>query len=127
MARQKKRSSGGDAFDIMWRDHYEGRPDRIAAFEREKLNVAIAHAIYELRKQAGMTQAELAKVIGTQASAISRLENADYNGRSLSMLIKIASIFTGKVAMSIVPASPTQTYLRAPSGRRMAKKHVLTK
>lgn len=68
-----------------------------------------------------MTQAELAEKIGTKASAISRLENADYNGHSLSMLVKIVAVFMGKLSMSIVPATPNRTYLRAPNGQKIAK------
>lgn len=37
-----------------------------------------------------LSQRELAKLVGTTASVICRLEDADYDGHSLSMLIRIA-------------------------------------
>jgi len=40
-------------------------------------------------------------MVNTQASAISRLENADYSGHSLTMLSKIVALFSGKLSMSI--------------------------
>jgi len=45
--------------------------------------------IIETRKNKNMTQAELAELVGTQKSNISRLESGNYNP-SLDFLIKIA-------------------------------------
>ena len=41
---------------------------------------------YGLRTKAGLSQRELEKMVGTSVSAICRLEDADYDGHSLSML-----------------------------------------
>jgi transcriptional regulator with XRE-family HTH domain len=43
-----------------------------------------------MREDAGMTQSELAKTVGTSQSVIARLEDAEYAGHSLSMLERIA-------------------------------------
>ena len=56
--------------------------------EREKRRVA--SLIYEARMAAGLTQAELAARVGTRQSAIARLEDADYEGHTLTMLERIA-------------------------------------
>ena len=61
-----------------------------AAVERESFNANIAVQIYEARQAANLTQAQLAERIGSHQSVIARLEDADYDGRSLSMLWKIA-------------------------------------
>ena len=63
-------------------------PARLEELEEERVNADIARKIYELRKEAGLTQTELAKLVGTTASAISRLEDADYEGHSLSMDVR---------------------------------------
>lgn len=60
------------------------------AYEEEKLNFQIACLIREKREAAGLTQSQLALLIGTKQSVISRLEDADYDGHSLGMLQKIA-------------------------------------
>ena len=58
--------------------------------ERERLNVAVARQICEARQVRGLSQAKLATLIGTTQSAIARLEDADYDGHSLTMLRRIA-------------------------------------
>ena len=57
------------------------------------LNAVVAQLIYEARTTRGMTQKQLADLIGTKQSAIAGLEDADYDGHSLSMLQKIAYTF----------------------------------
>lgn len=56
------------------------------------LNAVVAQLIYEARTTRGLTQKQLADLIGTKQSTIARLEDADYDGHSLSMLQKIAGV-----------------------------------
>src|SRR5437879_11761340 len=57
--------------------------------EEARVNAAVAQLIYDARSRAGLSQAELAERIGTKQSVISRLEDANYEGHSLSMLQSI--------------------------------------
>lgn len=66
----------------------------------EKLNVHIARMIYEAREEAGFTQAELAGLIDTKQQVIARLEDADYEGHSLSMLQRIAKALGKRLTVS---------------------------
>jgi DNA-binding XRE family transcriptional regulator len=86
-----KKAKTSDALAIIHRRHYEGRPEREASLEEERQNAAIARRLYALRIRAGLTQSQLAERVGTTASVISRLENADYEGHSLSMLRRVAN------------------------------------
>ena len=61
------------------------------------LNAIVAQLIYEARTARGLTQKQLADRVGTKQSAIARLEDADYDGHSLSMLQKIAGALNQKV------------------------------
>ena len=61
------------------------------------LNAIVAQLIYEARTARGLTQKQLADRVGTKQSAIARLEDADYDGHSLSMLQKIAGTLNQKV------------------------------
>jgi ribosome-binding protein aMBF1 (putative translation factor) len=70
---------------IFYRD-----PKRMAMLKQARLNDAIARQIYDLRTKAGLTQRELARRVGTTASVICRLEDADYHRHSLTMLKRIA-------------------------------------
>ncbi len=56
------------------------------AVEEESFNADIAQQVYDLRTEVGLTQKELAERVGTQQSVISRIEDADYDGHSLTML-----------------------------------------
>ena len=59
--------------------------------EEARTNAVVAQLIYAARTKAGLFQAELAERLGTKQSVISRLEDADYEGHSLSMLHRIAA------------------------------------
>lgn len=50
----------------------------------------IAEQVYEARTDRGLTQNELAVLVGTSQSAVARVENADYDGHSIRTLVKIA-------------------------------------
>lgn len=64
-------------------------PELRGLLQEESLNADIAIKIYTARKEAGYTQKELADLVGTKQSNISRLEDADYDGHSLTMLKRI--------------------------------------
>ena len=72
-----------------------GREDRAGA--------EIAQLIYDARNRAGLTQKELAELIGTKQPTIARLEDADYEGHSLSMLRRIATALHMRLEMRLIP------------------------
>lgn len=74
--------------------------------ERERLNASVARQIYEARSARGLSQAKLAAIVGTSQSVIARLENADYDGHSLTMLRRIAEALRYNVEVRFVEAVP---------------------
>ena len=66
----------------------------------------MALQIADLRNEAGMTQAELAKKVGTTQQQISRLESPSYEGHSLSMLRRVADVLGAKVYVEIQRNKP---------------------
>ena len=101
MATKKKMKSA--ALQFVYDQYIKGDPEREASFENEVLNAKIAREIYDLRTKAGLSQRQLAKIIGSTASVICRLEDADYEGHSLSMLQRIAVALDSRVEIRIVP------------------------
>jgi DNA-binding XRE family transcriptional regulator len=101
MAKTTKPTS--DAVEILHRRFFEGKPERLKDLEGARGNDEIARKIYELRTSAGLTQARLAKLIGTTASVICRLEDADYEGHSLAMLRRIGGALNQRVQIRFVP------------------------
>lgn len=73
--------------------------------EEQKLGARVAEMILEAREAAGLTQTALAKLIGTTQSVISRLEDADYEGRSLTMLDRVAQALGRRLELRLVPES----------------------
>jgi ribosome-binding protein aMBF1 (putative translation factor) len=98
---EKKRVTT-DAVEILHRRIYEGHPKRLAGLAEAEADLDVAMKIYEIRTKAGLTQKELAKMIGTTPSVISRLEDADYQGHSLAMLRRIAEAMGKRVEIRFV-------------------------
>lgn len=71
----------------------------------EMVNARVAQAIYDLRTQVGLTQREMARRAGTTQPVIARLEDADYKGHSLRMLIRIASALGRELDVRFVNSS----------------------
>ena len=66
-------------------------------------SVHIAAQIINARKSKGLTQADLAGLVGTSQSAIVRLEKGNYLGYSLKTLQKIAKALDATVEINFCP------------------------
>jgi transcriptional regulator with XRE-family HTH domain len=75
----------------------------------------IAQQIYDLRVARGLSQKELADLVGTTASVICRLEDADYRGHTMNMLRRIAKALNCRVEVSfrVEENNPPKTRGRA--------------
>ena len=92
-----------DAVDILRRKYVGDDAARAANVERERTNAEVAQLIYDRRVAAGLSQKDLAKLVGTTQSVISRLEDADYGGHSLTMLQRIARALGQRVTIGMTP------------------------
>lgn len=72
--------------------------------EYAKVNLHIAQLIYDARTEARLSQGELARMLNTTESVIAQLEDADYEGDSLSILIRVAKALNREVKIDLVPA-----------------------
>ena len=107
MAKRKKTK---DAVKILHSRYIKGKPKRLESLKREHEALDIASQIYTIRKHAGLSQKQLANLVGTTQSVISRLEDADYTGHSLQMLNRIASVLHYKVELHLVPEKTAYAY-----------------
>ena len=80
---------------------------RVASYEEELANAEVARKIFDLRAKAGLTQRQLAKLVGITASAIAQIEDADYQGQSLTMLRRIAAALNQRIEVRFVPVKRT--------------------
>lgn len=97
----KKQDKTNDAVDILHRRYIGDDQARKESLQIERINADVAQKIYDLRKEAGLTQKELAKLVGTTQSVICRLEDADYGGHSLTMLSRIAYALKKRLTIQI--------------------------
>jgi len=76
--------------------------------------MALGEKLHLAREAAGLTQAALARQIGTQPSAISRLEAADYDGHSMDTLRRVADALGLMLVVDFIPKP--QPPIRAATG-----------
>ena len=106
--KRKKRTFQSSALQYTY-DRYIGNDaKRIQEYGEEVLNAEIARKVYDLRMKAGISQRELAKRVGTSASAICRLEASDYEGHSLYLLKRIAGALDRRIEIRFVPVRRKQ-------------------
>ncbi len=96
-----------DAFELIYKRYIKDDPARVASFQEELIKAEIASEIYKLRDQEDMTREQLANLIGTTASVIEDIEEADYDGDFLSMASRIAPALHRRVEVRLVPVEAT--------------------
>ncbi len=95
-----------DAVGYLHRRYVKNDPERKASLEAERVNADVAEMIYDLRTDSGLSQKDLAELVGTTQSAISRLEDADYEGHSISMLKRIAKALNRRLTVDMIAREP---------------------
>jgi ribosome-binding protein aMBF1 (putative translation factor) len=118
--RTRRRPIPADAADI--RDVMDRMfPPTAAELVRQDeygADMDIAQLVYDARAESKLTQSQLAKRIGTTQSVISRLEDWDYKGHSLRMLIRIAHALGKKVELKLVPKDEPEAAVPAKRRKR---------
>ena len=107
----KSKKPTTDALEIIHREFFDGQPERLAELEPARSESLVARKIFQLRTQAGLSQRALAKMVGTTASVICRLEDADYEGHSMAMLNRIAAALDRRVEIRFVPVKKSSAPL----------------
>ena len=102
MAAKKRKRFKSKTLKYAYDRYLSEDQELIDSFEDELLNARVAGHLYDLRTEAGLTQQQLADRVGTTASVICRLEDADYDGHSLSMLRRIADALDKRVEIRFV-------------------------
>jgi len=79
-----------------------------------RIHLEVAQMIYDARTKAGLSQRELAELVGSKQSVIARLEDADYDGHSLSMLQRIGDALGQRLELRFVGANRRGSRLARP-------------
>src|SRR5581483_2221778 len=90
-----------NALEIL--DRLTGKDSAIRqGIAKARVNLEVGQMIYDARTKAGISQNELAALIGSRQSVIARLEDADYQGHSLSMLQRIGNALGQRLELRFV-------------------------
>jgi ribosome-binding protein aMBF1 (putative translation factor) len=100
-----KRKFDSEALQYSYDRFIAGDRKREDTYEQALFDTDAASLIYGLRAKAGLSQRALARKVGTVASVICRLEDADYEGHSPAMLRRIAAALGKRVEIRFVPAA----------------------
>ena len=87
----------------------------------------VALQIAALRRQAGLSQKELARLLKTSQQQISRLESPGYEGHSLSMLRRVADALHARVRIAFEPAKSENRRQIAESRAKYGTKRATAK
>ena len=96
-----------DALKIL--DRLTGEDNELRELiERETINAEVARLIHDARTTAGLTQQQLAALAGTRQPNIARLEDAGYDGHSLTMLQRVAKALNQRLEIKFRPLAARQ-------------------
>lgn len=79
-------------------------PEFKVYYEEERQALKLAVKITKLREKRGLSQQQLAKLMGTSQQAISRIESGEYEGFTLKTLEKIAKATGTRVNIEFIAA-----------------------
>ncbi len=108
---------GTDALEAL-KERYGHEPGFEEGVEEAREQMKIAQLIYDARTEAGLTQKQLADLIGSRQSVISRLEQADYEGYSIPLLRRIANALNKRVELQMVPLKTSHVPKTGGKGKR---------
>jgi len=92
-------------------------PDFAERFAKAGEAWDIAVQLAALREEQGLSQKELAALVGTTQQQISRLESPSYEGHSLSMLRRVADALGAHVNVTIDPGASRRMAVAEPRER----------
>ncbi len=78
-----------DAVEILQR-HISQDPELVTLVEEERQRLNLADKVRSARQASGLSQQELAQMIGSTQSTIAGLESGDYERLSISTLLKVS-------------------------------------
>ncbi len=104
----EERKFRSDALQWLYDKYIKDDPESVALMNEYEVTAEIAKEIYGLRTQSGLTVAQLAHLVGVGERVIEALEEADYEGDSLVMLVRIASALNKKLEVRFVSVTPSE-------------------
>jgi DNA-binding protein HU-beta len=105
---EEKRLSS-DAYQWAYDRYIKGDPEMEKYFEELGVKADVARQLYDLRNEAGLTQEQLADLVGIDPSVIDDVEEADYEGDFLRIASRIANALHRRVEVRLVPVEAQES------------------
>jgi ribosome-binding protein aMBF1 (putative translation factor) len=83
-------------------EELQGNQELNARCQRELTRLQLADQILKLRERGELSQAQLARKIGTHQSAVARMEQSTYRGYTVATLAKIAAAAGARLEVRFV-------------------------
>jgi DNA-binding XRE family transcriptional regulator len=97
--------SEGSSFDAYLQEQLQD-PEFRERFEAADRALEITFQLAELRRKRGLTQAQVAAIMGTKRQTIARLENPASYGQTFAALRRYAEVLGGELRVTVVPREP---------------------
>jgi DNA-binding XRE family transcriptional regulator len=97
--------SEGSSFDAYLQEQLQD-PEFRERFEAADRALEITFQLAELRRKRGLTQAQVAAMMGTRRQTISRLENPTRYDQTFAALKRYAEVLGGELRVTVVPREP---------------------
>ncbi len=81
-------------------------PEFRERFEAADRALEITFQLAELRRKRGLTQAQVAAMMGARRQTVSRLENPASYGQTFTALRRYAEVLGGELRVSVAPREP---------------------
>jgi hypothetical protein len=91
-----------DGLKWLYKKYIKDDPESVELLREYEVRATIAKQVYDLRNEAGLTAAELADLALVPESVIDALEEAEYAGDALALLVRVASALNKKVEVHFV-------------------------
>jgi transcriptional regulator with XRE-family HTH domain len=90
-------------FAVVIKQKLESNPEFARGVRKATFFADISQMVYDARTKAKLSQKDLARMVGTQQSSISRIEDSGYDGHSLSTLYRIAVELNCNLTVNMEP------------------------
>lgn len=97
-----------DALEIIYK-RFGGYPGFEEGVESARFELMIGQIVYDARIEAGLSQAQLAEKAETNEETVARVEEADCEELSLSLLNRIANALNKKIKLEFESATHHET------------------
>lgn len=107
--KERKDISPGEAAYLNWRDEFLADPERRAIYEEEAAKSELWLQLVEARREAGLTQKQMAQRLGVSQAQVARIEKEGYDAYTLNTLRRYVAALGDGFALEVTIHTPQQS------------------